>query len=431
METIPHLITHCILNVTEFLQRTVFLVAVLGSGWFRWALFQIAYVPRDRFDGREVKLYKVYLVCLVGVVTKLLQPRGVNSMKYTILATCALLSSATVASAQDLSDTFSSFLAFGDSLTDDGKFNGTPFQSGLPGLDGRFSNGRTYAEIIADDFAFSQNFAIGGATARNDNENPLPPQFGTFAGQVGTLNTLLTFDPTALANVGDRPLFSVLFGANDILQNVGLPDGPISPGNILPGIGALAADAVEDSIRAIAALDDDFNDFLVFNLPDVSQTPLFTNPLFGAGALAPLAALETNGFNAQLTSNIGELRNDGLNIIEFDLGALFEEQLAAAGASGIDTQTPCSFDLSNPGPENTCVFSAGSPDNTDLSLANDFFFIDGIHPNALAQANTAAAAKTTVAAAVAGPSVVPLPAGFPLLLAGLGAFGLLRSRRAA
>ena len=345
------------------------------------------------------------------------------TLKYSLLAACAVVVSAPAATAQDLSSIFSSYIAFGDSLTDDGKFNATPFQPGLPGLDGRFSNGPTYAEIVADDFAYSLNLAIGGATAAV-NERALPPQFGTFSGQVATFDSVVTFDPTASASIGDNPLVSVLFGANDILQNIGFPDDF----DIEPGIGATAADAVEANIRAINTVDSVFDDFVVFNLPDLSQTPLFLNAAFGAGALAPLAALETAGFNNQLSDNIDSLRNDGFNIIEFDLNALFQTQLAAAELNGIDVLTPCSFDLSNPGPENTCVFSPGFPDNTDLSLANNFFFIDGIHPSALVQASAAEAFKSTVAASV---STVPLPAGLPLLLAGLGAFGLLRSRRSA
>jgi len=347
-------------------------------------------------------------------------------MKYALMAACAVIASAPVSHAQDLSQFFSSYIAFGDSLTDDGKFEGTPFEPGLPSLGGRFSNGPTYAEIIAQDFAaagqFSANFAIGGATARAANENLLPPEFGTFGGQVATLSGVIE-DPGARAAIGDRPLFSVLFGGNDVLQNVGLPDD----GDIEPGVGALAADAVEANIRAIGALDEDFNDFLVLNLPDVSQTPLFQNEAFGAEALAPLAALESAGYNNQLAMNIDALRLDGFNIIEFDLNAFSAAQATAFETFlGVNIDDPCSLSLANPGPEGTCVFSPGSPDNTDLTLANNFLFIDGVHPNALSQAGTAAAIQSAVAAAA-----VPLPAGLPLLLSALGVFGFFRLRRAA
>ncbi len=338
-------------------------------------------------------------------------------MKYALMAACAVIISAPVSQAQDLSQFFSSYIAFGDSLTDDGKF----ISQGPPSFEGRFSNGPTYAEIIADDFAansllpFGGNFAIGGATARTENTNPLPPEFGTFGGQVQTFSGVIA-DPTARALVGDRPLFSVLFGGNDVLQSIGSP----------PGTGTEAADAVAANIRAINALDEDFNDFLVLNLPDVSQTPLFQNELFGSTAFAPIAALESAGYNEQLALNIDALRGDGINIIEFDLNAFSEGQRSAFEQFlGVNTTDPCTLSLGNTDPSLTCVFAPGEENDIDLSLADDFFFIDGVHPNRLAQAGTAAALQSAVAAAV------PLPAGLPLLLAGLGVFGFLRFRRAA
>ena len=59
---------------------------------------------------------------------------GGNRKKYALMAACAVIVSAPVSHAQDLSQFFSSYIAFGDSLTDDGKFNNTPFAPGLPSL---------------------------------------------------------------------------------------------------------------------------------------------------------------------------------------------------------------------------------------------------------------------------------------------------------
>jgi phospholipase/lecithinase/hemolysin len=348
-------------------------------------------------------------------------------MKSVVMAVCvAVFGTSVTAAPVNLSDTYSSFVTFGDSLSDDGKFDDTPFEPGLPSLGGRFSNGLVFAELLAQDFVDSFNLAIGGATARNANENPLPPNFATFAGQVASFVASVA-DPFASAAIGDRPLFSVLFGANDILQNIGLPDGNSQgPGNVLPGIGVLAADDVEANIRAVKAIDANYNDFIVMNLPDLSQTALFQNPLFGVGALTPLAALESAGFNARLAQNIDALQNDGFNIIEFDLASAFQDYIVQAGLLGIDTLTPCTFDLSNPGPESTCVFAPGEPDNTDLSLADNFLFVDGIHPNRLAHAAFADQVR-----AAAAPTPVPLPASFGFLLAGVAAFGAVRGRKLA
>ncbi len=235
---------------------------------------------------------------------------------FTTIALVGIMSN--LHGAISLSQTYSSFIAFGDNLSDDGKFNGTPFEPGLPSFGGRYSNGITFAENIAQDFtasgAYNANFAIGGATARASNENALPPGFGTFAGQVTTFSSVVA-NPGVSAVVGSRPLFSVLIGTNDILQNVSLP----SDFDVEPGVGAASADAVEANIRAINSINSNYNDFVVINLPDLSQMPLFQNPAFGAGALAPLAALESSGYNDQLALNMNSLRSEGFNIMEFDL----------------------------------------------------------------------------------------------------------------
>lgn len=69
---------------------------------------------------------------------------------------------------------FTAYFAFGDSLTADGK--GAPLAP--PSFDGRFSNGLTYADRIAEDFAAAGlptgNLALGGATAGPVNTTVYP-----------------------------------------------------------------------------------------------------------------------------------------------------------------------------------------------------------------------------------------------------------------
>jgi len=139
------------------------------------------------------------------------------------LVTLLTISFATVAGASQAVtlDSFSSYVAFGDSLTDDGKLG----VLAPPSFGGRFSNGITYAEHLADDFKASGkttvNLAVGGATVENDNENLVPGLefIGTFAGQVSALETQINFAGLGQA-LGDNPLVSVLFGGNDILQDM-------------------------------------------------------------------------------------------------------------------------------------------------------------------------------------------------------------------
>lgn len=330
-------------------------------------------------------------------------------MKTALLAAGALALSVSVSAAQDYSTPYSSYFAFGDSLTDDGKFGMLP----PPSLGGRFSNGITYAEHIAMDFAatgrFTANFAIGGATAELDNNNAsfLPDELETFSAQIGTFTGLNASPAGAL--VGDRPLISVLFGGNDLLQDLGES----------LTVGADAADAVKAGIEALAAIDDKFDTFVVGNLGDLGATPLFAG-----GAFQALASATSAQFDAQLAANLDMLRDGGLTIIEFDLAALNQRIFNDPAAFGIlELEVPCTPSFSAFTPDNNCAFNPQTGES-DITLADPFFFADEVHPNRVVQAAAADEFRAAVAA-------VPLPAGLPLLLAGLGVFGFFRMRRAA
>lgn len=339
-------------------------------------------------------------------------PHGREQMKIAILAAGALALSTSVAAAQDYSAPFSSYIAFGDSLTDDGKFGALA----PPSLGGRFSNGITYAEHIALDFAatgrFTSNFAIGGATAELDNDNApfLPDELENFSAQVGSFTGLNSSPAGGL--LGDTPLISVLFGGNDLLQDLGES----------ATVGADAADAVKAGIEAIAAIDGKFDTFVVGNLGDLGAAPLFAG-----GPFETLATETSAQFDAKLAMNLDLLRDEGLNIIEFDLAALNRRIFDDPGAFGISfTDVPCTPSFNEFTPADNCAIDPLTG-VIDLALADPFFFADNVHPNRIVQAAAADEFRTAVAAA----AVVPLPAGLPLLLTGLGVFGILRMRRAA
>jgi outer membrane lipase/esterase len=118
------------------------------------------------------------------------------------------------AAASSLTDKYSSFWVFGDSLSDNGNLFAATGQPPFPYSGGRFSDGPVWNERILGDFTSageaSRNFAFGGATAVS-NGDPIPDlslQIGIFGGTVPD------------AALGDRPLASVWFGANDILNAI-------------------------------------------------------------------------------------------------------------------------------------------------------------------------------------------------------------------
>lgn len=199
----------------------------------------------------------------------------------------------------------------------------------------------------------------------------------------------------------------MFFGANDLFQNL-----------FSPTIGEDAANAVKAGIESIAALDPALDTFLVLNLPDIALTPAFAG-----GPAEGVAALQSFAFNEQLASNVDDLRDAGLNIIEFDVNQFFLDIIADPGALGIsNTDTPCTASFQAFDPFANCAVTATG--EIDLALADDFLFVDPVHPNRVAQEALADQLRVVLAP-------VPLPASLPLIAVGLGAFGLIRSRRAA
>ena len=335
--------------------------------------------------------------------------------------------------ALSVTDPFTGFFSFGDSLTDDGKLG----QLAPPSLEGRFSNGPTYAEIIADEFEANGhgtgNLALGGATAGDVNLSPIlgaplntfQDQINVFANALGTNTGLITgllpaptFDPEP-PTTGSNPLLSVFFGANDLFQAFAVSAAnqfdEIQTAAFVGGAAFAAADAVEAGIRALNALNTTvFDDFVVVSLPDLGVTPAF---LGNAGASAV-----TDAFNFRLTQNLLELNNDGINVIGFDPNGILDEIIEGVEAGeapfGItDATTPCRASFSDPtGP--SCLDFGIDP--------NTLLFGDAVHPNAVAQALLAGELSGLIEIAP-----VPLPATLPLFLVALGGMGIVARRRRA
>ncbi|MEM7472815.1 MAG: SGNH/GDSL hydrolase family protein [Pseudomonadota bacterium] len=339
-------------------------------------------------------------------------------MKYVFAAATACIAIGAGAQAATLTDTFTSFYSIGDSLSDDGKGRAP---SASPYFGTRFSNGEVWAEDIEGVFIKeskdTKNYALGGATANGpDLGSADPARASTLSGQVGAV---LEDVVTSAVQPGANPLVSVWMGANDLFGIAGTPlSAPLAPND--EGLKALAegvAGLVAQSIGQLAANPIyQFENFVVMNLPDLDAAPLYT---LAAPQFASNAAIVTEAYNTALTTNMALLEASlGINVIEVDVNALFDEINGADNPLGF-------FDRTNP-----CVFEAVNFNCApiDPSFASAFLFQDLVHPTRPAHAFLA---ERTIAAVEAEISAVPLPASAPLMIAGFALLGWQARRRAA
>lgn len=312
------------------------------------------------------------------------------------------------------SATFTDYFAFGDSLSDDGKIPLPLPYSDNPDTPGsRFSTGPTWAEFIAERFTdrglIAENLALGGATAIDNNirsngiETADDPEFPDILQPLASFSRqIASFTPLAVSPlVQDNPLVSVFLGGNDFLQG----GDPIE-----------AANAVIQGITDINGLSAKFDDFVVSNLPELGDPIVAGSPTFA------------QSFNSVLGAGLNALSASGLNIVELDQAEFQAELFPQLGSLGIDASLgPCllpeaGFDCTITGVD------ANGDLIRDLSLADQRFLLDPVHPTGPVQEEFANFAIAAIGENLL-PTPVPLPAGLPLALGGLAMFGFIRRQR--
>lgn len=184
---------------------------------------------------------------------------------------------------------YSSLVAFGDSLSDNGNVM-------------RFTDGALWVELLADHSSTHlYDMAFGGATTGYDNPAIGSPITG-LQWQVDTSSPLVASLPA------DDMLLTVWAGANDLLQGR-------EPGAAVANIGT----ALETLYTAGG------RNFLVANLPDVGKTPAFIS--LPDPSTAQIASLWTGYFDTGLVTmlNIFEGRHTDIKLYFVDTFSIFNQ----------------------------------------------------------------------------------------------------------
>ena len=268
---------------------------------------------------------------------------------------------------------FSSVIAFGDSLSDNGNYyrlvdrltpliphDGSPPP---PYFFGRFSNGRVAVERLAHQLELSlDDHAVGGALSGAGNEDPRFPQSGLLS-QVHAL-----VDQRGVLD--GRALYVIWCGANDFL---GLLNGPPT---VRPELAI--ANAVGNLSNAVALLyARGARHFLLPNLPDLGLTPA-ARKSNASGLASQLSAGFNFGYAQALQSLAYQLPR--VHFYPVDI-AQFEQSVVA---------NPAGFGLSNiedaciKDPSHECIFNSFNGGQTG------YLYWDDVHPTAEGHALIAA-----------------------------------------
>ena len=289
--------------------------------------------------------------------------------------------------------TFTSLIAFGDSLSDTGNLfalTGNTYPP-LPYYNGRFSNGPVAIEWLASGLGLTgakfDNWAIGGAST--DTWGSADASLGGYA--TGMLSQLAGYQASLGAgNADSGALYFVMGGANDI--RYGDLSTPFAASHTIDvAVGNLKS--IVTTLHGLGA-----QKFLLPNLPDLGLTPESV-----AGGVSAEASGLSALFNQRLAAAYDDLKQTWSDetFYSVDIPTVQYKQLADASVLGFTNLT------------DSCILTAGCV----ASNAAGFVYWDNVHP-------TGATHEILGAAMLAA---VPEPE--TLLLVALAGLALLGSRQ--
>lgn len=260
---------------------------------------------------------------------------------------------------------YTSIVAYGDSLSDDGNTGLFPLGDGVQ----RFTDQAVWVELLANAKGSDlYDVAFGGATTGMDNPAINSDGHG-LQWQIGAFQPYFNYNLDM-----EDTLITVWAGANDFFQG---RDSRQAAANVGTALKSLAASGARD--------------ILVPNMPNLGHTPGFYN---GANPDVPEAVASgwSSAYNADLELQLATIQKCDLdvNIYYLDVNTLFEDLLE--------------YD-----------------DQGNIINFGELFWLDGVHPTIIGHETIAEGALQVLDA-------VPVPAPLLLLGSGLFGLGALRRR---
>lgn len=279
---------------------------------------------------------------------------------------------------------WSSFSFFGDSLTDAGSF--IPV---VPSGGGRFTTNPdlVWAQVLGARYGFTITPANQGGTdwAYGGARVVLLPGFPNQPPTANAVPVAAQVSQQIAAGIDPSGVYALWGGANDVFTQLGLAQAGTISSAQAQGAVVLAATQYVQQVAALQGAG--AQNIILFNLPDIGQTP--GGRAGGAAAAAQITAI-TGLYNNTVQAGLNAL---GGNVLRVDIGAFFNEILANPAAFGFTNAT-----------SPACAGIASSllctPANLVSPNANQtFVFADGVHPTGAGHAAIAA----VVASQIEGP----------------------------
>lgn len=314
---------------------------------------------------------------------------------------------------------YNQIYGFGDSLSDTGNDliitgGAVPIASIYTdgaGTTGRFTNGHTYLDVLANSLGLSltpsvipggNNYAFGGA--RTNYVNPgLPATAMSFNQQISSYTALGSADPNAL--------YVLWIGANDMSDAIQAAAGG-NAGAVGGAIG-VAMNGIGTALTKLAALG--AKHFLVPNLPDLSLVPAFAG--IGSPQLSALAHGVTLAFNQNLANTLG-LFGGALDIRNLNVFAALNDIVADPTGFGFTNVQDACYTGEVDGNKRVPT----DPAPTVCANPNQYAFFDYEHPTAAIHAELGARAFS---------AVIPEPPLIWLLVFAMGGLTTWARRRRA